>query len=692
MSEATNSILGEIKLVGDLAGNGGAQLGSNPQLTHMVGLTPGQYNVANITVDIKGRITDIEGASSQQIANLIPDATTTVKGKVSIGDNIYTTPGATSGYQIINFGGNLLTTTPLNYCPEAAYNLTLMVDGTTYVYAGIADNLGPDIQSLINTINTFSPTFSVSLENGNIKIQSDSTGSPSSINIVTYGVFSCLDQFVELESPVIGQSSCEIYVKDASLTDAGVVQIGDGIDVTDGIISADLSSTPISTTTTLGGVIVPVSGNIDVDISGNIGVPIASDTVVGVISVGAGLTVDGSGVVSYSTSALPIASDTVLGCVKEGSGVSIDVNGVATVDIGTLATATESSLGVVQIGDGIDVTDGIISVDLSELSIPTASDTVVGGIKIGNGLDIDGSAVCSVDPTELLANGVNAGTVIVGPNISLNTGTISVADASTSTKGVVQIGTNTGLGVINGEVYGELATTTNKGMVYVPTGTGLSITAGALSGVNATTSTKGVVQIGTNTGLSVSAGVLNGVNATTSTKGVVQIQSNTGLTVSGGLLSGTLSNSTTTLGVVKSANTDNITISSGLIDIGTNVPKLNVSNTWSNAQIMSLSTVAYTSPWTPNFNNSNVFSMTLSGAGPLVIENPTSITPGGVYIMLLTQDATGGRMVTWNGSYFKFPSGTSTSLSVEPNAVDIITMICKSSTEILVTISRGYGV
>jgi hypothetical protein len=51
VSPATISALGTIQLTGDLMGSA-----TNPQLTDIIGLTPGNYTNANITVDSKGRI------------------------------------------------------------------------------------------------------------------------------------------------------------------------------------------------------------------------------------------------------------------------------------------------------------------------------------------------------------------------------------------------------------------------------------------------------------------------------------------------------------------------------------------------------------------------------------------------------------------------------------------------------------
>ena len=61
--------------------------------------------------------------------------------------------------------------------------------------------------------------------------------------------------------------------------------------------------------------------------------------------------------------------------------------------------ATESELGGIIVGDGLSVTpDGILSVDFDDnVTIPIASDTVLGGVLIGGGIAVNESGVISID-------------------------------------------------------------------------------------------------------------------------------------------------------------------------------------------------------------------------------------------------------------------------------------------------------
>jgi hypothetical protein len=131
-----------------------------------------------------------------------------------------------------------------------------------------------------------------------------------------------------------------ITAQTATTNQAGVVRIGTGLNITDGVVSAPIYKLPIADGNILGG-----------------------------IKVGARLSIDANGVLSADPGAysLPIAQAGVLGGVKVGTGLSIDPStGVlsSTITQYTLPTATNVVLGGVKVGDRLTITDGVLSADL----------------------------------------------------------------------------------------------------------------------------------------------------------------------------------------------------------------------------------------------------------------------------------------------------------------------------------------
>jgi len=483
----------------------------------------------------------------------------------------------------------------------------------------------------------------------------------------------------------------QISVPIATTSNKGLVQVGEGFVMDGCVLRVDY---PIATTTTLGVVKVPTSGNITVDGSGNIGVPIATNAVKGLIKYSD--TVGKVGEVGGKASLiLPIATTSVLGGVKLSGAFSIDGTGVLSYT-GGIQAATESTLGGMQVGAGLDVDiDGVVNVDLTEV-LSAATESTIGAIKIGNGLDIDGSGIVTVDPTEILATTGVAGCVRVGTNIGVTSGVISVADATTSTKGILSITTDTGLSMSSSVLSGADATTSTKGILRVDigtgAGTGVSISGGVLSLANASLSVKGVVQV--STGLSVSSGVLSGADATTSTKGILRINTGSGLSFVSGNLSGVnattsvkgiisigsrvnvntgqislpLAESNTDYGIVKSNNTNNISIFSGQVNVSSDIPTLDVANIWTKAQDYDIQNLMFDSNITPPYGK--VFFIELSGDCTL---HGTVLVPiGTTWYFIFAQDATGGHVVSFPPSH-KFNT-SQTTISTGSGAISLVTV------------------
>lgn len=119
---------------------------------------------------------------------------------------------------------------------------------------------------------------------------------------------------------------------------------------------------------------------------------------------------------------LPVASMSTLGGVKQGAGVNIDGAGVLSVPAPSFATTTTP--GVVSVGTGLEVTAGGV---LSAVATPIASGAVAGIVRVGTGLAIDGSGILSVTASAGAVASVNAktGAVVIaaGSGITVdNTG------------------------------------------------------------------------------------------------------------------------------------------------------------------------------------------------------------------------------------------------------------------------------
>ncbi len=75
---------------------------------------------------------------------------------------------------------------------------------------------------------------------------------------------------------------------------------------------------------------------------------------------------------------------------------------------------------------------------------------------------------------------------------------------------------------------------------------------------------------------------------------------------------------------------------------------------------------------TPDFNDSNNMIVTL--AGNRAMANPSNLKDGASYTVIVKQDATGSRTLSF-GTAFKWAGGTAPTLSTGANAVDILTFI-----------------
>lgn len=114
-------------------------------------------------------------------------------------------------------------------------------------------------------------------------------------------------------------------------------------------------------------------------------------------------------------------------------------------------------------------------------------------------------------------------------------------------------------------------------------------------------------------------------------------------------------------------------------DIGTSgetVPLLNGVNAWSGQQYFAMATLTDATNIAWNLNTGQVATVTLGGNRTL--DNPTNMTSGGTYQLIVRQDGTGSRTLGYGAAY-KWPSGTAPTLTTAASSIDLLTFISDGS-------------
>lgn len=110
-------------------------------------------------------------------------------------------------------------------------------------------------------------------------------------------------------------------------------------------------------------------------------------------------------------------------------------------------------------------------------------------------------------------------------------------------------------------------------------------------------------------------------------------------------------------------------------------------NTYSKAQGVSFVTLTDAASIATDASTSNNFKVTL--AGNRTLANPTNLVSGHVYNWVITQDATGSRILSY-GNLFKWPGGIAPVLSTAAGAVDLISAIY-DGTRLVANFNKGYA-
>lgn len=93
---------------------------------------------------------------------------------------------------------------------------------------------------------------------------------------------------------------------------------------------------------------------------------------------------------------------------------------------------------------------------------------------------------------------------------------------------------------------------------------------------------------------------------------------------------------------------------------------------------------------TPDFGTGINFSVTLGGSRTLA--NPTNAKTGQSGVIIVTQDGTGSRVLTY-GTKYKFPGGAAVGgvLSTAAGSVDVISYYVRSNGDLLCTLSKAFS-
>ena len=139
-------------------------------------------------------------------------------------------------------------------------------------------------------------------------------------------------------------------------------------------------------------------------------------------------------------------------------------------------------------------------------------------------------------------------------------------------------------------------------------------------------------------------------------------------------------------------NIDDLTTAS---DIGSTLQgydadtaKTDVDQTFTAGQRGEITTLTSGSTVTPDFDDSNNFTLTLGTN--VTLANPSNLTAGQSGSIFLIQDSTGSRTLSF-GSYWDFAGGTAPTISSTASAVDRLDYIVRSTTSIHAVVTLAYS-
>ena len=271
--------------------------------------------------------------------------------------------------------------------------------------------------------------------------------------------------------------------------------------------------------------------------------------------------------------------------------------------------------------------------ELDTEKLPKAGGTVTGELLIGNtgSLVFEGSTDNAFETTVAVTD-PTADRTITLPNVS---GTVvTTGDTGSVTSTMIADGT-----IVDGDVNASAAIAGSKIQA-------------------ATTSNAGAVQL-TDSTSSTSTSTAATPNAVKSAYDLA----NAALPKAGGTMTGT------------------ITFAAGQTISGYGA--LDTASTWTKGQRGEITALTDGATITPDFADSNNFSVTLGGNRTLA--NPSNLVAGQSGCIWITQDGTGSRTLAY-GSYWDFTGGTAPTLTTTASARDCLVYSVQSTTQITATL------
>ena len=129
-------------------------------------------------------------------------------------------------------------------------------------------------------------------------------------------------------------------------------------------------------------------------------------------------------------------------------------------------------------------------------------------------------------------------------------------------------------------------------------------------------------------------------------------------------------------------------LSSKTVTLAATFAKTDTVQTFTSAQRVEIETLTDGATITPNFANTNNFTVTLEGNRTLA--NPSNLVAGQSGSIFIVQDGTGSRTLSW-GAYWDFVDGTAPTLTTTAAAVDRVDYVVRSSTSIHAVATLNYS-